>query len=501
MSSSKTSKSPVAQTSAPQAPEDPIKIKHEKPMVIISGAGIAGLTLAVLLQKARIPYAVFERARAIKPLGSFIFLGPLTGPLFKQLGIYDEFVALGKEHTLSQVYTEDLKPAFDMAIEWAEDLTGYKQYNISRPELYDLLLRQIPAQRINLGKRILSYTELPEGVMIQCSDNSQYIGNILVGADGAYSAVRHQLYSNLKKDSQLPLCDDVSLPYSCACLVGQTVILDPEEFPEVKEEKCESNIVLGRDSQCTWCTATTKKNRVCWMVIQYLNKHTYKDNDTFRTTEWGPECAEALAKEVREFKLPGLRNGQPRTLGDYVDRTPPQNMSKVILEEIVFETWYGGRAVLIGDACHKMNPSGGVGASHAMLDAVTLANWISTLRYPEQDDLTEIFKEYRKERYPVAKEAFATSQMFRMSLGKDIPSQMTRSVIKRMPVWLWKLLAKKMAKARFQASFLPLVHDTAKAKARHQPSLKKTMAIHKKNAEELAKADDDDKKDQDEVAA
>ncbi|KAG0315900.1 hypothetical protein BG000_005047, partial [Podila horticola] len=93
-------------------------------------------------------------------------------------------------------------------------------------------------------------------------------------------------------------------------------------------------------------------------------------------------------------------------------------MSKVMLEEIVFNTWYGGRTVLLGDACHKMNPSGAAGAITAIHDAVTLSNWLSTLRLARLKEIEQVFKEYRTERYPVAKEAFEASQMFTHNLGK-----------------------------------------------------------------------------------
>lgn len=65
-----------------------------------------------------------------------------------------------------------------------------------------------------------------------------------------------------------------------------------------------------------------------------------------------------------------------------------------------------------------MSPAGGVGAVIAMHDAVALANWLSTLRLADDKGIDKVFKEYRAERYPVAKEAFETSRMFIRNLGK-----------------------------------------------------------------------------------
>lgn len=65
-----------------------------------------------------------------------------------------------------------------------------------------------------------------------------------------------------------------------------------------------------------------------------------------------------------------------------------------------------------------MNPAGGKGAITAIHDAVTLANWMSTLRSPSPKDITKVFKEYRTERYPIAKENFESSQVFTKNLGK-----------------------------------------------------------------------------------
>lgn len=67
-----------------------------------------------------------------------------------------------------------------------------------------------------------------------------------------------------------------------------------------------------------------------------------------------------------------------------------------------------------------------------MHDAVTLANWIVTLQAPSLSELNTIFKEYRDERYPVAKEEYLSSQGFTDILGKVKPYQINVMEMKRM---------------------------------------------------------------------
>lgn len=94
-------------------------------------------------------------------------------------------------------------------------------------------------------------------------------------------------------------------------------------------------------------TFTGKDNIVCWSVIQYLNKETSELNDTFRSTDWGSGLAEAMCREVQNFPIPG-GNGK-LTLADLIVNTPRDQIAKVTLEEKVFESWYGGRTVLLGN--------------------------------------------------------------------------------------------------------------------------------------------------------
>ncbi|KAF9207781.1 hypothetical protein BGZ59_010973 [Podila verticillata] len=205
----------------------------KKPKILLVGAGIGGLILGNLLQKSNIPFLIFERARQVKPLDSTMSMGSNLASLFSQIDILDEFKEIGKHMNRKQVFDENLKPIYGMTFTEREKVSGNKEYIVSRPDLYDLLLRQIPKEKINMNQKVLSILQNDLGVMIRCHDGSTHHGDIFVGADGAYSAVRRQLYKDLKDKKKLLKSDKVPLSFSCVCLADQTEVLDPEEFPDL----------------------------------------------------------------------------------------------------------------------------------------------------------------------------------------------------------------------------------------------------------------------------
>lgn len=60
----------------------------------------------------------------------------------------------------------------------------------------------------------------------------------------------------------------------------------------------------------------------------------------------------------------------------------------------------------------------------------------------------------------------------------------TRAALKWLPAWVWKRIITSMAVIRPQASFLPLIEDKPSLKPAYQPSLEKTLAILKQQAEQ-----------------
>ncbi|KAF9097167.1 hypothetical protein BGX23_009656 [Mortierella sp. AD031] len=400
-----------------------MSIPSSKPNVLIVGAGFGGLVLGALLEKASIPYVILERA------------------------------------------------------------SGYYSYIIGRPALYDLLLKLIPPHKILFGKRVLSTSEDVERVKVQTADSCVYEGDILVGADGAYSAVRQRLYERLKKEGNLPLPDQEDLPFKSTCLVGQTKALNPADFPEFKGTS--HIITLGNDKPFTWMAVPTAQNTFCWMVMHHLDKASSKEAEGHRfrdsqNSEWGPHAAETMCDETRDF--PVELGGKKMTMGDIYDWTPKDLTSKVMLEEKVFQTWHSGRTVLLGDACHKVNPMGGQGAIIAMHGALALANLLYALPSNTTADIEEAFEAYKAERMGPSTEAFRSSQLFSKFLEKGYVGPLLLFLMRYSPAWAFNFASRRIVMNRPTAGFLAKIESKGTVPAEVSPSTEKARKVFERSA-------------------
>lgn len=122
---------------------------------------------------------------------------------------------------------------------------GYYSVLFARPELYSLLFKRIPPHKIHMSKKVLSFQQNHEGVMLLFSDNTTIHGDILVGADGAYSSVRQHLYKILEKQGQLPKTDKKQMEKGYISLVGTTDPLDPAKYPRMGDRDSDSVYIIG----------------------------------------------------------------------------------------------------------------------------------------------------------------------------------------------------------------------------------------------------------------
>ncbi|KAF9343934.1 hypothetical protein BGX26_005013, partial [Mortierella sp. AD094] len=173
---------------------------------------------------------------------------------------------------------------------------GYDNNLFSRPKLYDLLLSRVPAEKIHYKKKVMSIAHNKEGAMIRCSDGTTYHGDILVGADGAYSGVRQSLYKLMQSNGQLPDSDTEVLSKCNICMVGTTDPLDPEKYPGISDPTSILYQMIGEGTSYTWSSITVPNNQICWNVVKQLGSGESED-ERFRNSEWGPGSNEAMIKE------------------------------------------------------------------------------------------------------------------------------------------------------------------------------------------------------------
>ncbi|KAF9901317.1 hypothetical protein EC991_006273 [Linnemannia zychae] len=433
-----------------------------KPKVLIIGAGLGGLMMGILLDKIGVPYHIYERALEVRPLGALMSFSGNILRLLEQLSFLEEVRNISIKSSNSLIFSENLDVLADLSIEDYEQMSGYETLFFARPDMYNLIRSKVSPSNITMGKKVVSIINSTENVKIICSDGSSYEGDILVGADGAYSTIRREMHAQMEKEGVLSKEDaqDFTVPY--VCMVGTTTPQDSEKYPELKDSVSYMHHIIGNSTRYSWTTITISKNRICWSVMAQVKSESEAAQLRKSNTEWGPEAAESMIKEVREFpiKLGGV-------LGDIIDATPMDAVSKVMLEEKLFEQWFHGRAVLIGDACHKMLPTSGQGAINAMQDALILTNCLYDLQDLTLPSLTAAFQDYQSQRYEHAKRCIASSKLnAKISSGQTLLERVTRYLVFNfVPRWVQLKTFTQHVVYRPQASFLEEVEDRGSVKA------------------------------------
>ncbi|KAG0312829.1 hypothetical protein BGZ97_010806 [Linnemannia gamsii] len=454
------------------------------PLVLIAGAGLGGLFLGILLERANIPYEIFERSKEMRPLGSIMCLSPNILPAFEQLGLYEELMSFSKPALRNTFFTGDLD-----IIGKTETLTtetvGYDRILFARPELSDMLFKKIPSNRIHLSKKIVSFDQNQDSVTLTFEDNTTVQGDILVGADGAHSSVRKHLFKTLLKQGELPMPDTRAMNKGYISLVGTTDALDLVKYPGVLEEDSESFYIIGdKNTPYTWVTFAVPGNKICWSVIVQLGVDATAD-EQFKTSDWVPQENKKMLDSIRHLKTPY------GTLSDLFDVTPIERVSKVYFEDQLFETWHHGRTVLIGDvtpsrffvAWLQILPSSGSGAVNAMQDAVLLANHLYDIYPTTFATIKTAFRDYKEERFITIKDQYPQSHMAaKLIYGHTLWERILRHIVFN---WLTKSLQMKQllkdTAYRPQANFLPQVPKRGTMKTIHQRPSKRTQKEKKDN--------------------
>lgn len=183
----------------------------------IVGGGIAGLTLAKMLERLNISYTLWEAYEITPPVGASIGLMPNGLRILDQLGIIDKVEAYsvpraswehrdgddgGKLYTTS--YTSGA----------CDERLGFDTFFMERWRLLEILYESIEDKsKIHPSTRVVSVVNHATGATVTTADGTRTSCDFVAGADGVHSIVRREIEAATVDFKMAPDCKQHLLHY------------------------------------------------------------------------------------------------------------------------------------------------------------------------------------------------------------------------------------------------------------------------------------------------
>ncbi|KAI9935117.1 hypothetical protein ASPWEDRAFT_186722 [Aspergillus wentii DTO 134E9] len=353
----------------------------DKLKVIIAGAGIAGLAVAIALQ--RLPYLdveLYEQADELKEIGASIAISPNGLRSLEKLGVLnalDDDVAFRGPSEIPMIYRHWKTNEIILEEQFENvPLRRHQTARFHRGHLHAALLQHVPGERIHLNKKIVTASVHREKVTLHFADNTSAEGDILIGADGLKSNVRQSFAPEHK------------LNWTGKVFLRST--FDASLVQHIPD--------LPLDSVHWW---GLKEN----FFASRLGKGQYTTVANFEL----PDVSEEQAKELIWDSKGDIEPVKER----YKDWNP---VVKSLIEATPYtriypnyagdplETWvFGSRVTLVGDAAHPHGGAFAAGGSLALDDAYTLLlafNHVFRLGHFEPSKIKDVLELYQQTRKP-----------------------------------------------------------------------------------------------------
>jgi len=379
----------------------PQKPHLESPRVAIVGAGIGGAALALALQQRGVHVSLFERdtSFSMRKQGYGLTLQKYSGAAaLKQLGVLLDGVGSNANISLTADGRELGRYGFGtrlyndqkVAVNSASD-AGRKNVHLPRQALRRVLLEKLSPGTVHWGKKFKNYKETTcstsSVVELQFEDGDRLSFDLLVGADGIFSAVRPVKLAKNSRDAavgeayplhylgvfvMLGICHGVSHPL-CDHKVFQVVDGTTRIYVMPFSRSCNGDgcLALRQGDE-----VSTQNNKAAVPLLMWQLSFPISEEKGIELAKAGP--AKLLSEAVERC-------------GSWVDPVPELISSTSIqnltgypaydraclnasdLRNMSDEHSAASRVTLIGDAAHPMSPFKGQGANQALLDAVQLA--------------------------------------------------------------------------------------------------------------------------------
>jgi 2-polyprenyl-6-methoxyphenol hydroxylase-like FAD-dependent oxidoreductase len=353
--------------------------------IAIVGGGIGGLTAAICLLKEGFDVQVYEQSRLLSEVGAGINISPNASRILIRLGLGEECARLAyRSPFFHQRRWDDGRTLTKTRL--AGDIErefGAPHYIFHRGELHSMLARPMPPKRVHLAHRCTAIEQDGDIVRAKFENGAEIEADVLIGADGIFSAVRRAL-----RGPERPR-------FACRAYRG----LIPLE--RVRDIPPESTAFLGPGQHFIHYFVSAGR---------MLNFVGHVEQDEWISENWThPGKVEDLRAAYAGW------HPQVQQVIDAVDET----FIWAVLDRPPIDRWSHGRITMLGDACHPMIPFMGQGGAQAIEDAATLTACL----IKRGDDIEGALKLYETVRLPRATQiqngSWANKTRFHMPDGPD----------------------------------------------------------------------------------
>lgn len=358
--------------------------------ILIAGAGVGGLTLALSLHERGIPCAVFEQASEVRPLGVGINTLPHAIKELADLGLLPALDAVGiRTHELIYVNR------FGQEV-WREKRglhAGHAvpQFSIHRGQLQALLWQaateRLPPGTLHTGCRLDAFSQDDGSVTATFTDRAGQVvaterGTALVAADGIHSAARRILHP-----------DDPGIRW-------QGIMMWRGAIPWPAFLDGDSMVIAGDMAEKLVLYPIGRAEDGMRLTNWVICVRTGDGSAPPPREDWSRlGSLDTILPAVRRFQMPMIDL-------EALVRATPEFYEYPMCDRDPLPWWTQGRVTLLGDAAHPMYPVGSNGASQAILDARLLARLLD-----EMPATADALAAYEADRLPKTREIVRLNRM------------------------------------------------------------------------------------------
>lgn len=310
--------------------------------VLVIGGGVGGLAVAIGLHNQGIPVEVVERDADWKVYHVGIIVQANFVRALNALGVGEAAVKAGYAYRGARFMDVSGKVLAELPGDTAVDGLP-SDLGLTRPALHEVLTSKVKELGIpvKLGVTFETLNDTGDGVDVTFTDGTSGRYDLVIGADGNYSAVRKQIF-----------------PEATPKYTGQGVWRYNVPRPADLEW---SDLYIGK-----------AKGKVGYCPLTPEEMYIFAVFEVAGNPKFAPET---LATEMRK-RLEGYGGLMAEAAKHVTD--PALVVYRPLEACIMPDPWYKGRVVLIGDAAHSATPHLGQGAAMAVEDAVVLAEELAS---------------------------------------------------------------------------------------------------------------------------